>query len=80
MENVLLYERKCGQYAINLWLENVELSPKIKEMEPFEKDQLPEKVKRRHKGSQTIKKSLVFAVKTSNIYKLDTHEYNKINN
>ena len=72
MESFLLYKQKRG-YARNLWLEIVELSPKNQRNGvPFEKDlwnlvdklkfrenkrQLPETVKQRYKGYQTIKQS-----------------------
>ena len=40
--------------------------------------QLPETVKRRYKGNQTIKQVLVFADKTFRTYKLDTDKYKKL--
>ena len=38
IKSFLWYERKWRWYVGNLWLEIVELSPKIKERVPFEKD------------------------------------------
>ena len=94
MESFLLYEKKWG-YARNYGLKLLNCLPKIKEMVPFEKDlwNLVNKLKFRkiksnfqrqlNEDIRVIKWSnevLVFADKTSNVYKLDTDEYKKLTN
>ena len=89
----LFYTNKSEDTQETYGLKLLNCPPKIKEMVPFEKDlwNLVDKLKFRkiksnfqrqlNEDIRVIKRSnkvLVFADKTSNIYKLDTDEYKKL--